>query len=66
MFSEFNVGDIVQLKSGGPKMTIMEVVCDFPAKYKCHWYSPGLIGLEDGYKHEIFLQNELKLMKRDE
>jgi len=37
---EFKVGMIVQLKSGGPKMTIVEI--DTEMRYRsinCHWFS---------------------------
>ena len=41
--SVFSVGDIVKLKSGGPDMTIKEVVTDMKnkpnGKYWCQWFA---------------------------
>ena len=34
--AEFEEGDVVQLKSGGPPMTITEVLSD--GQYKCEWF----------------------------
>ena len=37
--SSFNVGDIVQLKSGGPEMTV-QMAPERPAVYyKCQWFA---------------------------
>ena len=36
MADNFNVGDIVQLKSGGPKMTVNNVIGD---TVFCAWFS---------------------------
>jgi uncharacterized protein YodC (DUF2158 family) len=33
----FNVGDVVELKSGGPKMTVA-TVNDPPGKVWCQWF----------------------------
>jgi uncharacterized protein YodC (DUF2158 family) len=35
------VGDIVQLKSGGPKMTVDDPVNRFNQKVVCHWFAGG-------------------------
>ncbi|MCC6136113.1 MAG: YodC family protein [Candidatus Contendobacter sp.] len=41
--SVFSVGDIVKLKSGGPDMTIKEVLTNMQDKpsgsYKCQWFA---------------------------
>ena len=37
LMAEFKVGDIVQLKSGGPKMTIDIVLGD--GELKCQWFA---------------------------
>lgn len=34
--AQFKVGDVVQLKSGGPKMTVAEVLSD--GKLWCQWF----------------------------
>jgi uncharacterized protein YodC (DUF2158 family) len=34
----FKVGDVVQLKSGGPHMTITEVSRMEPVSYACTWF----------------------------
>lgn len=40
----FQVGDIVKLKSGGPEMTVKEVL---NGGYRCQWFAGKK--LEDGY-----------------
>ncbi len=40
MSSKFSIGDIVQLKSGGPKMTIKKVTEGFDEEpIQCQWFS---------------------------
>jgi uncharacterized protein YodC (DUF2158 family) len=40
MAGKFKVGDIVQLKSGGPKMTVEEVDARLGAKtVECAWFA---------------------------
>jgi uncharacterized protein YodC (DUF2158 family) len=34
----FKVGDIVVLKSGGPKMTVCVVPNEYFSKYICEWF----------------------------
>lgn len=40
MAAKFSTGDVVQLKSGGPAMTISEVITDYanPPRYRCKWF----------------------------
>lgn len=41
MAAKFSTGDVVQLKSGGPAMTISEVITEYgkpTAKYRCKWF----------------------------
>ncbi|GAB2582469.1 DUF2158 domain-containing protein [Dyella jejuensis] len=40
----FKLGDIVKLKSGGPDMTVNEILLSYPAKqptgeYRCQWFA---------------------------
>lgn len=37
--SNFNVGEIVQLKSGGPEMTVQLVPEKPTGHYKCQWFA---------------------------
>jgi uncharacterized protein YodC (DUF2158 family) len=41
--NEFNIGDIVKLKSGGPDMTVKEVLANladqFNGSYRCQWFA---------------------------
>ncbi|OZY84958.1 DUF2158 domain-containing protein [Cellvibrio mixtus] len=42
--NKFNLGDIVKLKSGGPDMTVNEVVIGYSSKeftgnYHCQWFA---------------------------
>lgn len=37
--AKFNVGDVVRLKSGGPAMTVSEVVVQNPIIVICMWFS---------------------------
>ena len=57
---EINLGDVVQLKSGGPKMTVSQYLmkdidgCEHPDKIECRWFdSRGNI------KHYIFNIDEI-------
>ena len=52
---DFKVGDVVQLKSGGPKMTIT-VKSGF---YECVWYFGGT----NTFNHEQFRSHDLMLVK---
>lgn len=41
MAAKFSTGDVVQLKSGGPAMTISEVLMEygnFKGNYRCKWF----------------------------
>ena len=36
--TKFNIGDIVQLKSGGPQMTISKIITYEENIYRCEWF----------------------------
>ena len=36
---QFNVGDIVRLKSGGPDMTVEEELTYQGISYRCQWFA---------------------------
>jgi uncharacterized protein YodC (DUF2158 family) len=36
--AEFNVGEVVRLKSGGPQMTVTMVPESSGGSYKCEWF----------------------------
>lgn len=55
--SNFNAGDLVQLLSGGPTMTVQEV---FSTKLRCHWFSGKK--LESG----LFAPESLKRVEPDD
>lgn len=61
--SQFLVGTIVKLKSGGPEMTVQKVIANlndqFTGSYKCQWFAGKK--LEDG----VFPEESLELMKTD-
>jgi len=46
---EFKSGDIIQLKSGGPKMTVQKTPATATAELECQWFAGGK--LEHGYFH---------------
>ncbi len=39
MAKEFNIGDIIQLKSGGPKMTVMSLPDVRGGYIRCQWFA---------------------------
>jgi uncharacterized protein YodC (DUF2158 family) len=44
--TKFSVGDVVQLNSGGPKMTVIDVQAlstTSPASYKTAWFDEGRV-----------------------
>jgi len=43
--AKFKEGDVVQLKSGGPKMTVERVHSE--SQYECQWFSGSK--LEEGF-----------------
>lgn len=59
MATQFNPGDIVQLKSGGPAMTVSMVVMEYGAptgKYNCIWFKGASkeVGAFDGQVLKIY------------
>ncbi|MBJ9681534.1 MULTISPECIES: YodC family protein [Burkholderia] len=39
MAHKFKVGDIVQLKSGGPEMTVQVLPSETTTSYRCQWFA---------------------------
>lgn len=57
----FEVGDKVQLKSGGPVMTVDTVGWGGkPEEIRCRWYSDK----DDQYKVAVFHKDMLKLFEK--
>lgn len=55
MSTTFKVGDIVQLKSGGPEMTIQRLPSQHSSNYTCQWFAGKK--LESGHFEEDSLQS---------
>lgn len=36
--SQFKVGDVVRLKSGGPRMTIVSLKAGMTSDHRCSWF----------------------------
>ncbi|WHH50610.1 DUF2158 domain-containing protein [Pseudomonas sp. Ap32] len=56
--SDFKKGDVVVLKSGGPNMTVTDVVAEFRTGLplaKCSWFDAS-----NELKHENFLVETIK------
>lgn len=51
---EFNVGDIVELKSGGPRMTVKSLPTEAGSQYTCQWFAGKK--LEQGHFPEDSIQ----------
>jgi len=47
--NEFKVGDVVQLKSGGEKMTIKNIGFPHEDQIQCQWFSGKEIKIENFY-----------------
>ena len=52
--AKFKVGDIVQLKSGGPSMTISHLSSGDDPKYSCTWFNGKKL------EHGQFLEETLQ------
>ncbi|MGC2970456.1 YodC family protein [Paraburkholderia aspalathi] len=39
MAFKFKIGDIVQLKSGGPEMTVQSIPSSTSSSYRCQWFA---------------------------
>ncbi|WP_175692748.1 YodC family protein [Burkholderia ambifaria] len=39
MALKFKIGDIVQLKSGGPEMTVQTLPYERNSRYRCQWFA---------------------------
>ena len=48
IMDKLKVGDVVQLRSGGPEMTVIND--DVPGMIKCEWFS----ALNNSYRFEVF------------
>lgn len=46
---EFNIGDIVQLKSGGEKITVKNIGFPYVDQIQCQWFEGKKINLENFY-----------------
>ena len=57
---EFNVGDTVILKSGGPAMTVASHPYGHPQSVVCQWFE------RESVKQASFLTGTLKSVKLDE
>jgi uncharacterized protein YodC (DUF2158 family) len=56
---KFKSGDAVQLKSGGPKMTVSGLAEFRPGHYKCKWFAGSK--LSDG----TFNEDEIQLYQEE-
>ena len=57
--SDFKVGDVVQLKSGGPTMTIQRMYPDStPPDAKCKWFDKNSATKEEGFALESLIRIE--------
>ncbi|MCA8304170.1 DUF2158 domain-containing protein [Burkholderia seminalis] len=59
MAHKFKVGDIVQLKSGGPEMTVNALPGVYRDDYQCQWFAGKKLEAGD------FPENSLQPVKAD-
>jgi uncharacterized protein YodC (DUF2158 family) len=57
--AQFEVGDVVRLRSGGPKMTIQEVI-QIGGNIRCQWFVQGEV------RHSVFHPRSLQKLAWDE
>ncbi len=50
----YKPGDVVQLKSGGPKMTVSDANYIEKGKVRCHWFAGAK--LESGVFNELVIE----------
>jgi uncharacterized protein YodC (DUF2158 family) len=59
--ADFSVGDVVRLKSGGPKMTVMWLPDrEYTSAYTCAWFAS-----DDERKTERFPAESLELVTNE-
>jgi len=46
---EFNVGDVVKMKSGGEKMTVKNIGFPYDDQIQCQWFEHNELKLENFY-----------------
>ncbi|MET3018562.1 YodC family protein [Flavobacterium hydatis] len=67
--SKFNSGDLVQLKSGGPKMTVQRYIPSFRNTILANWFDSNNT-LQNGNFHEdtltLFDQNDNNTLEKKE
>lgn len=51
--SDFQLGDIVRLKSGGPEMVIKDHSAQGEDIFICHWFNENNINEDSFYDYEI-------------
>ena len=57
--SDFKVGDVVQLKSGGPRMVIQRMYPDStPPDTKCKWFDAKRAAKEEDFALESLIHIE--------
>ena len=57
---EFKLGIIVQLKSGGPEMTVVKIDSKYEGSIFCRWYSG------DKFEKESFPPESLMIIKEEQ
>ncbi len=56
---KFKAGDLVQLKSGGPKM-VVEKFLEYGGEYRCTWFAGAKHNREDFAEEAIELYSDEK------
>ena len=54
--TDFEIGDVVQLRSGGPKMTVHGVISD--GDLVCEWFETDVVHHEENFPNEALKKVE--------